>query len=133
MIWGEWCVCMRTHTHTHACVHYWPAAETSHFPFFIKTRPIKFYLQSIIRTLQINQRQLNQCIPGPVPGPPRPSWTLHLLRWPYARWAAVELDNSPPGLLVIIRQRHPSIQVMEGLLTVALHRDELGLISLTRR
>lgn len=53
-------------------VHYWPAAEASHFPVFIKTWPIKFYLQSIIRTLQINQGQLNQCFPEPVPGPHGP-------------------------------------------------------------
>lgn len=121
----------RTRARMHAPVHYWPAAEASHFPVFIKTRPIKFYLQSIIRTLQINQRQLNQCIPGPGPGPPWPSWTLHLLRWPCARRAAVELDNSPPpGLLVIIRQRRPSTQV---LLTVALHREAPGLIPLARQ
>lgn len=123
-------LCLHAHARLHARVHYWPAAEASHFPVFIKTRPIKFYLQSIIRTLQINQRQLNQCIPGPVPGPPWPLWTLHLLRWPCARWAAVELDNSPPGLLVIIRQRRPSTQL---LLTVALHRDALRLISLPRQ
>lgn len=61
------CVCLRAWTHTRP-VHYWPAAEASHFPVFIKTRPIKFYLQSIIRTLQINQRQLNQCFPGLVFG-----------------------------------------------------------------
>lgn len=64
---------------------------------------------------------------------PRPSWTLHLLRWPYAWWAAVELYNSPPSLLVIIRQSRPSIQVMEGLLMVALHLDARCLISLTRQ
>lgn len=64
---------------------------------------------------------------------PRPSWTLHLLHWPYAWWAAVELYNSPPGLLMIIRQRRPSIQVMEGLLMVALHQDAHGLISLIRQ
>lgn len=61
------------HLQAHAPpVHYWPAAEASHFPVFIKTWPIKFYLQSIIRTPQINQRQLNQCFPGPVPGPHGP-------------------------------------------------------------
>lgn len=64
--------CAHAHTRLHAWVHYWPAAEASHFPVFIKTRPIKFYLQSIIRTLQIYQRQLNQCFPGPVPGPRGP-------------------------------------------------------------
>lgn len=66
-------VCMCTHLHAYAPrVHYWPAAEASHFPVFIKTWPIKLYLQSIIRTPQINQRQLNQCFPGPVPGPHGP-------------------------------------------------------------
>lgn len=72
---GSVCVfaCMCTRLHAHAPpVHYWPAAEASHFPVFIKTWPIKFYLQSIIRTPQINQRQLNQCFPGPVPGPHGP-------------------------------------------------------------
>ncbi len=65
------CMCTRLHAHAPP-VHYWPAAEASHFPVFIKTWPIKFYLQSIIRTPQINQRQLNQCFPGPVPGPHGP-------------------------------------------------------------
>lgn len=65
------CMCTRSHAHAPP-VHYWPAAEASHFPVFIKTWPIKFYLQSIIRTPQINQRQLNQCFPGPVPGPHGP-------------------------------------------------------------
>lgn len=71
---GMWVfACMCTCLHAHASpVHYWPAAEASHFPVFIKTWPIKFYLQSIIRTPQINQRQLNQCFPGPVPGPHGP-------------------------------------------------------------
>lgn len=62
---GNVCLCAYTRTHP---VHYWPAAEASHFPVFIKTWPIKFYLQSIIRTPQINQRQLNQCFPGLVLG-----------------------------------------------------------------
>lgn len=66
---GTLCLHAHTHTRLQAWVHYWPAAEASHFPAFIKTRPIKFYLQSIIRTLQIYQRQLNQCFSGPVPGP----------------------------------------------------------------
>lgn len=67
------CMCLHAHVHTHTPpVHYWPAAEASHFPVFIKTWPIKFYLQSIIRTPQINQRQLNQCFPGLVPGPHGP-------------------------------------------------------------
>lgn len=62
--------CMCAHLHAYVPLfHYWPAAEASHFPVFIKTWTIKFYLQSIIRTPQINQRQLNQCIPGLVPGP----------------------------------------------------------------
>lgn len=65
------CMCTRLHAHA-PHVHYWPTAEASHFPVFIKTWPIKFYLQSIIRTPQINQRQLNQCFPGPVPGPHGP-------------------------------------------------------------
>lgn len=65
------CMCTRLHAHA-APVHYWPAAEGSHFPVFIKTWSIKFYLQSIIRTPQINQRQLNQCFPGSVPGPHGP-------------------------------------------------------------
>lgn len=64
-------MCTRLHAHAPP-VHYWPAAEASHFPVFIKTWPIKSYLQSIIRTPQINQRQLNQCFPGPVPGPHGP-------------------------------------------------------------
>lgn len=61
-------VCVFADLNTHSSFHYWPAAEASHFPVFIKTRPIKFYLQSIIRTPQINQRQLNQCFPGLVFG-----------------------------------------------------------------
>lgn len=65
------CMCTRLHAHA-PHVHYWPTAEASHFPVFIKTWPIKFYLQSIISTPQINQRQLNQCFPGPVPGPHGP-------------------------------------------------------------
>lgn len=66
-------LCTCTHMNPQAAgVHYWPAAEASHFPVFIKTWPIKFYLQSIIRTPQINQRQLNQCFPGPEPGPHGP-------------------------------------------------------------
>lgn len=80
MIWRE-CVCVHMHVYTHTNthlqvhvppVHYWPAAEASHFPVFIKTWPINFYLQSIIRTPQINRRQLNQCFPEPVPGTPGP-------------------------------------------------------------
>lgn len=90
--------CMCTHLHAHGpLVHYWPAAEASHFPVFIKTWPIKFYLQSIIRTPQINQRQLNQCFPGPVPGPHGPHghsifsaglihgglrWSIQYTPWP---------------------------------------------------
>lgn len=58
---------------THASTGRWCSLlGSSHFPVFIKTQPIKFYLQSIIRTPQINQRQLNQCFPGLVPGPPGP-------------------------------------------------------------
>lgn len=65
------CVCRHLHAQAPP-VHYWPTAEARHFPVFIKTWPIKFYLQSIIRTPQINQRQLNQCFPGSVPGPHGP-------------------------------------------------------------
>lgn len=64
---------------------------------------------------------------------PWPSWTLHLHRWSYSWWAAVEPHSAPPGLLMIIRQRCPVILAMVVLHMVALSWEAFRLISLTRR
>lgn len=113
-------------------VHYWPAAEASHFPVFIKTRPIKFYLQSIIRTPQINQRQLNRCFLGQCLDPSAhmdtPSSALALFMV-----GCGGATQCPPGLLRVIRQRCPLILAMAALHTVALSGEALALISLTQR
>lgn len=57
---------------------------------------------------------------------PRPTWTLHLHRWPYSWWAVVEPHSAPPGLLMIIRQHRPLILAIVALHTVALLLREIG-------